>query len=213
MACIIAIGGCASFTESTAQIARDLGVRISLNDDVQEILFRASEVGLQSRSGIHDADTLMINADFARATTPLVPDPLRLRWSNRKLTGKRFSCSTFMLHLGIEGRYDHLAHHTIYRAEDYVRNLQEIEARQVLSEDPSFYVQNACASDPKLAPPGCSALYVLLPVTHQHPNINSSRAAFGLRLNGRRSLNRRTNRRRRNWPWSRLDARRLSSRP
>jgi phytoene desaturase len=62
--------------------------------------------------------------------------------------------------------------HSIYIAEDYARNLDEIENRHVLSDDPSFYVQNACITDPTLAPPGKSTLYVLVPVTHQHPNVD-----------------------------------------
>ena len=78
---------------------------------------------------LHAADALVINADFARAMTRLVPDNLRRRWTDRRIARKRFSCSTFMLYLGIEGRYDHLAHHTIYLDEDYVRNLREIEDR------------------------------------------------------------------------------------
>ena len=101
------IGGCAAVTESMAEIARDLGVEISLDDEVEEILFRGRRaVGVRSRSGVHEADALVINADFARAMTRLVPDPLRRRWTNRKIARKRFSCSTFMLYLGIEGRYD-----------------------------------------------------------------------------------------------------------
>ena len=32
-----------------------------------------------------------------------------------------------MLYLGIEGRYDDLAHHTIYLARDYMANLADIE--------------------------------------------------------------------------------------
>ena len=38
-----------------------------------------------------------------------------------------------------------------------------------------MYVQNACVTDPSLAPPGKSTLYVLVPVTHQHPNVQWSR--------------------------------------
>lgn len=53
--------------------------------------------------------------------------------------------------------------------------LDEIERRHVLSEDPSFYVQNAGVTDPTLAPRGKSTLYVLVPVTHQHPNVDWSR--------------------------------------
>lgn len=76
-----------------------------------------------------------------------------------------------MMYLGVEGTFD-LPHHTIHIAEDYAKNLDEIENQHVLSDEPSFYVQNACVTDPTLAPRGQSALYVLAPVTHQHPNVD-----------------------------------------
>ena len=79
-----------------------------------------------------------------------------------------------MMYLGIQGRYDDLPHHTIYIAKDYDRNLAEIEKLHVLSEDPSVYVQNACVTDPTLAPEGMSTLYVLVPVTHMHDNVDWS---------------------------------------
>ena len=172
------IGGCAAVTESMAGIASEMGVEIQLDDEVESIAFRGRRaVGVRSRSGDHPCDALVINADFARAMTRLVPDHLRRRWSDRKIARKRFSCSTFMLYLGVEGRCDDLAHHTIYLAEDYPRNLDEIENRHVLSASPSFYVQNACVTDPGLAPRGCGTLYVLVPVTHQHPNVDWAREA------------------------------------
>jgi phytoene desaturase len=94
----------------------------------------------------------------------LVPDRLRRRWSDRRIARKKFSCSTFMLYLGLEGRYDALAHHTIHLARDYRRNIAEIEAGLTPPTEPSFYVQNACVTDPDLAPKGHSTLYVLVPV-------------------------------------------------
>jgi phytoene desaturase len=172
------VGGCGAVSKAMARVAEDLGATISLDDEVEEILFEGRKaVGVRSRSGVHRADALVVNADFARAMTRLVPDRLRPRWSDRKIARKRFSCSTFMLYLGIEGRYDDLAHHTIHLAADYRANLGDIETRHALSADPSFYVQNACVTDPSLAPPGKSTLYVLLPVTHQHPNVDWSREA------------------------------------
>jgi phytoene desaturase len=167
------IGGCGEVSRAMARAAEDAGAKIHLDDEVQEILFQGRRaVGVRSRSGVHKADALVINADFARAMTRLVPDHLRRRWTDAKIARKRFSCSTFMLYLGIDGRYDDLAHHTIYLARDYLQNLSDIEANHVLSRDPSFYVQNACVTDPSLAPAGKSTLYVLLPVTHQHPNVD-----------------------------------------
>jgi phytoene desaturase len=70
------------------------------------------------------------------------------------------------MYLGIEGDLPGLSHHTIYLADDYRRNIAEIEAGQAPT-DPSFYVQNACVTDPALAPPGHSTLYVLVPVGHR----------------------------------------------
>jgi phytoene desaturase len=105
----------------------------------------------------------------------LVPDRLRNRWTDGRIARKKFSCSTFMLYLGIDGLYEDVPHHSIYISRDYQRNLDEIENRHVLSEDPSFYVQNAGVTDPTLAPRGQSTLYVLVPVTHQHPNVDWNR--------------------------------------
>ena len=104
--------------------------------------------------------------------TRLVPDAIRRRWSDRKIASRRFSCSTFMLYLGIDGHYDDVAHHNIYLSEDYRQNLIDIEQRHVLSADPSMYLQNACITDPTLAPQGMSTLYMLIPVTHRHPNVD-----------------------------------------
>ena len=71
-----------------------------------------------------------------------------------------------MMYLGIEGTIPDLKHHTIFLSTDYKRNLAEIEAGQAPAE-PSLYVQNACVTDPALAPPGHSTLYVLVPVGHR----------------------------------------------
>ncbi len=166
------IGGCASITQAMARVARELGVEIFLNEPVEEIQFTGRRAaGVRTSSGSHRADAVVVNADFARAMERLVPERMRRRWTDRKLAKKKYSCSTFMMYLGAEGRYD-LPHHTIHISKNYERNLEEIESRHVLSEDPSFYVQNACVTDSTLAPPGHSTLYVLAPVTHQHPSVN-----------------------------------------
>jgi phytoene desaturase len=166
------VGGCSVITAALARVAERLGVEICLNEPVEEILFAGRRaVGVRTPSGTQRADAVVMNADFARAMQKLVPDRLRHRWTDKKLAQKKYSCSTFMMYLGIEGRYE-LPHHTIHIAQDYVKNLDEIEHKHVLSEDPSFYVQNACVTDPGLAPRGHSTLYVLAPVTHQHAQVD-----------------------------------------
>ena len=168
------LGGCSAITAAMGRVAKRLGVEILLDEPVEEILFAGRRaVGVRSTKGTHLAEAIVVNADFARAMEGLVPDHLRRRWTNRKLAQKKYSCSTFMMYLGIEGTFD-LPHHTIHIAGDYAKNLDDIENRHVLSDDPSFYVQNASVTDPGLAPRGHSTLYVLAPVTHQHANVDWS---------------------------------------
>jgi phytoene desaturase len=150
-----------------------MGVDIRLNEPVQRITFEGRKAtGAQTDAGEYKADAVVINADFARAMTRMVPDHLRRKWTDVKLSKKRMSCSAYMMYLGVRGTYREFAHHTIYVAKDYRQNMRDIAEDHVLSEDPSIYVQNACVTDPSLAPPGKSTVYVLVPVTHQHESVN-----------------------------------------
>lgn len=183
------IGGCGALMQSMARVAERLGVDLLLDTPVESLLLDGRRVtGVRTRGTDHQADAVVLNADFARAMTRLVPNHVRRRWSDRKIAKKQFSCSTFMLYLGIEGCYDHIPHHNIYLSKDYVTNLQDIEIRHTLSDDPSFYVQNACVTDPTLAPAGMSTLYVLVPVTHQHPNVDWLRDGLRFRQRVLRQL-------------------------
>jgi phytoene desaturase len=164
-------GGTAAVMQRMAAIAQDMGVEIRTGEDVEAIRFAGRRaVGVASATGERRADAVVVNADFGQAMARLVPDALRRRWTDAKLAAKRYSCSTFMLYLGVEGaaegRADAPAHHTISLARDYRRNIAEVQAGTAPPDDPSFYVQNAAVTDPDLAPPGHGALYVLAPVAN-----------------------------------------------
>ncbi len=166
-------GGCAAVTAAMARVAQDLGAEIRLREPAQRILFEGRRaVGVKTHDDVYPCDALVINADFAHAMSHLVPDRLRRRWTDKKLEKKRYSCSTYMMYLGLDGTCDDLAHHTIFLADDYRGNLDDIEKHHRLSEDPSFYVHNPAVTDPSMAPPGKSSIYVLAPVTHQHANVD-----------------------------------------
>ncbi len=172
------IGGCGAVSEAMAKIATEMGVEIHYSEPVESLEFEGRRItAARTSQDRYEADATVVNADFARTMTRLVPDAIRRRWNDRRISSRRFSCSTFMLYLGIEGRYDDISHHTIYLSEDYRQNLADIEQGHVLSTDPSMYVQNACVTDSTLAPPGTSTLYLLIPVTHRHPNVDWRREA------------------------------------
>ncbi|MDB4664458.1 phytoene desaturase [bacterium] len=168
-------GGCNMVSEKMAEIAESMGVKIRLSESVDSVELKGRRLtSLKTDQANYKADAFVVNADFADWMSKTIPNKSRRRWSNEKLAGKKYSCSTFMLYLGIDGVYEDLPHHNIHISSDYERNLDEIERQHVLSDDPSFYVQNASVTDSTLAPEGNSAMYVLVPVTHQHKNVDWS---------------------------------------
>jgi phytoene desaturase len=166
------LGGCGQVSRRMAEIAAARGVDIRLNEPVTGMTFEGKKpTEVHTTGGTYRPDAVIINADFAQAMRDLIPNSLRRRWTNERIDRKRFSCSTFMMYLGVRGKYEDLPHHTIHIAEDYAGNLNAIERDFRIPDSPSFYVQNASVTDPTLAPEGCSALYVLVPVPHLHPNV------------------------------------------
>ncbi len=161
------LGGCGALSEGMAAAARSLGVRFRLGEEVSAITFEGRRAtGVATPSGTEAADAVVVNGDFAHAIPRLIPDRLRRTWSDRRIDKAAFSCSTFMLYLGIEGRYDHLDHHTIFLSRDYRQNIAEIEAAEVPPREPSVYVQNPSRTDPAFGDADRSSLYVLVPVGH-----------------------------------------------
>ena len=174
-------GGCAAVSERMGEIAQEMGVEIRLNEEVQEILFSGKRaVGLVSDTGRYSFDALVINADFAQAMSKLVPEDLRPRWSDRKLANKKYSCSTYMLYLGVKGKVD-AKHHTIYFSNSYTENIEDISLNYRLPKDPSFYLENPGVTDETMAPKGMSSLYLLVPVSHMHETINWTQETMAFR--------------------------------
>ncbi|MBC01772.1 MAG: phytoene desaturase [Phycisphaerae bacterium] len=159
-------GGCNALVQAMAEAFEKLGGRIELADPVEEIEFDGRRArGLRTGSGAHAYDEVIVNADATWAMKNLIPANLRRKWSDRKIDTRRYSCSTFMLYLGLEGDVD-LPHHTIYTSKTYQDNLEDIGDGR-LTEDASTYVHNPSRIDPSMAPEGHSSLYVLVPT----PNV------------------------------------------
>lgn len=167
------IGGLNAISTAMAKCLQEDGGRIHLQQPVQEILVENRRaVGVRLAGGDKvAADAVIINPDFAWAMTHLLRPEHRRKYHDARLAKMEYSCSTFMLYLGLDKIYD-LPHHNIIFAQDYEKNVQDIVENGRLSEDPSFYLQNASKLDSTLAPPGQSTLYVLVPVPNRQAPID-----------------------------------------
>ncbi len=160
-------GGLSEISESMAKVVKENGGKILLGSKVKQLLLDGKTVkGVELENGKHlMSDDVIINADFAHAMSHLVPDGVLRKYSSQTLKKRDYSCSTFMLYLGLDKVYK-MPHHTIVFANDYRTNVDDIFKRKLLSQDVSVYIRNASINDPTLAPKGKSAIYVLVPVAN-----------------------------------------------
>lgn len=176
------MGGLSEISEGMARVCVELGVDIRLNSPVDKMIVEDRKVrGVRLESGEEFlADQTLVNADFGYAMKQLVPRGELRKYTPEEIDRRPYSCSTFMLYLGVDKIYD-MPHHTIFFASDYRRNIDDIFTNKTLSDELSFYVRNASVTDPTLAPPGHSSLYVLVPVPNGSSKIDWQEAAPAFR--------------------------------
>lgn len=166
-------GGLNRIAQAMAEVIRENGGEIHTHSPIESLLVESGAVkGVKLLNGEEvRGDDVIVNADFAHAMTHLLAPGTLRKYDHGALEKREYSCSTFMLYLGLDKIYD-LPHHTIVFAKDYTTNIRNIFSHKTLTDDFSFYVQNACASDASLAPTGKSALYVLVPMPNNDSNLD-----------------------------------------
>ncbi len=166
-------GGLCQISKQMAEVAEANGVTIHTGTPVKQLKLDGRKVtGIELENGnTVNADEVVVNADFGHAMTSLIPPQALRKYAPKKLEKKTFSCSTYMMYLGLDKVYD-MPHHTIVFAQDYKRNVEEVFNAKELSKDISFYIRNASVTDPNLAPAGKSAVYVLVPVPNLRGEID-----------------------------------------
>ncbi|HEY1985558.1 MAG TPA: phytoene desaturase family protein [Terracidiphilus sp.] len=165
-------GGLCRIGEALAKVAREEGAEIYTSAPVKKVLVKGRKAyGVELEDGEQVmCDDVVINADFGHAMSTLFdPESLR-RHSPDTVKKRQFSCSTFMMYLGLDRIYD-AEHHMIVFANDYKRNLSDITKRKIASDDISIYIRNAAVTDKSSAPAGHSALYILVPVPNNSSGI------------------------------------------
>lgn len=187
------MGGLSRITQAFAEVSREEGAEIYTSSPVARVLVdgrRAIGVELASGEKVY-CDDVIINADFGHAMATLFDEKDLGRYKPSVLRKQRFSCSTFMMHLGLDRTYD-AEHHTIVFARDYKKNIEDITHGRGSSEDMSLYIRNSCKTDPSSAPPGHSALYILVPVANNTSGIDWEEQTQQMREHILRTLRERT---------------------
>jgi phytoene desaturase len=176
-----ALGGTGAVVAAMGKLFNELGGKVHLNAEVEEILVEGQRVtGIRLANGTtHRADSIVSNGDVAFTYKKLIPEMYRRKYTDRKLDGMKYSMSLFVIYFGTKRQYRDvgLAHHNIILGERYKGLLNDIFNKKTLAQDFSLYLHMPTLTDPSMAPEGCESFYVLSPVPHLGSGVDWTKAA------------------------------------
>ncbi|MDB5929666.1 MAG: hypothetical protein JWR60_1373 [Polaromonas sp.] len=160
-------GGTGALVRGLLRLFEDLGGTVRLNAPVERIELsngRASAVVVHGQA--LPFGQVASNGDVVHTYEQLLGHAPRGVAEAKRLKSRRFSMSLFVVHFGLSTPQPQLAHHTVCFGPRYRELIHDIFHGSALADDFSLYLHAPCATDPSLAPPGCSSHYVLAPVPH-----------------------------------------------
>ncbi len=172
------MGGMHAIPRALARLAGELGVVIEYGTEVTALERDGSRIAaVRLADGRRlSPETVLVNADLPYAYETLLGEPYA------GIERFDFSCSAFLMYLGVDGSYPDLPHHNLIVPADLRRACDDIFERHQVPADPAFYICNPSKTDPSLAPEGKENIYILVPVPSQDPARPIDWAVEGPRL-------------------------------
>lgn len=151
------MGGMYQIPLALEKMAKKFGVKLHYNSPIDSICKTNGQITLSQGKQKINTDYAVVNADYPYAQTDLL---------KRKIPKYKYSCSTFLIYLGLKKKLSNLAHHNLFFSKDLNKNLDQMFKNKINPTDPSFYVHVPTVTDPSLAPAGKDLLYLLIPTTN-----------------------------------------------
>ena len=163
------MGGTRSVPEGLVKLGRELGVDYHTETDVAQITqSRGSVTGLVTNRGIpYVFDAVVSNEDAVRTHRELIGGAVWRTFEHKRKYEP--ACSGVVLYLGLNKRYEHLAHHDFVFSRDPHEEFHAIYDQGIPAPDPTCYLAATAATDPASAPAGGEALYVLVHTPYLRP--------------------------------------------
>jgi phytoene desaturase len=156
-------GGIYGLVQGLERLAKELGVDIETGVRVDEIETADDRVtGLRLADGRSIAAAVVVsNVDVPTTETRLVGTPRHQAARARRTAKTRMTPGVVTFYWGLRRRLPGLPHHTVFLPADYRAAFAQLDHR--IPDDLPFYVSVASETDPSLAPPGGSTVFVLVP--------------------------------------------------
>ncbi len=162
------MGGTRAVAEGLMKLAGDLGATLKADSEVEGVAIENGAVkGVRVGGGVVPYDRVISNMDAVRTYRELVGGEVGRAYEKRSFEP---ACSGVVLYLGLNKRYDHLAHHDFVFSRDPEEEFDAIYRKGEPAPDPTAYIAAPSITDPSVAPEGGEALYVLVHTPYLRPH-------------------------------------------
>jgi len=164
------MGGTRAVPLALERLASELGVDLRPGTSIASISSDAGRVtGVVTEAGERIALSAVVsNMDSVRTMKELVGGKPQASFGRRWKRDP--ACSGVVLYLGLDRRYDHLAHHDFVFSADPEVEFDWIYGKGEPAPDPTCYIAAPSGTEPGVAPPGGEALYVLVHTPYLRPH-------------------------------------------
>ena len=134
-------GGLYKYILALEKLIYELGGKIEIGKEVSEIIVDNNIIkGVKVDKHTYYSDIVICNADFPYAIKNLFKDNVNEGlYKTDNIDKKDYSCSVFIIYLGLNKQYDNLKVHNIYISEDFKDSI-EYPFEGKLSDNPSLYL-------------------------------------------------------------------------
>ena len=156
--------GMYSIVQGMVSLAESLGVTFHTQSPIEKITVDASgkATGIKINGEQINADIVLSGADYHHSETLL--DPKYRVYSEAYWDKKVFAPSSLLFYIGLDKKVENLAHHTLFFDVDFDEHARVIYDHPEWPKNPLFYANFPSVSDPKMAPEGKEACFLLIPI-------------------------------------------------
>ncbi|SHI31353.1 phytoene desaturase [Mesonia phycicola] len=145
------------------KLAKDLGVKINVNENVEKItVANQKATGIISNGKKHEADIVLSGADYHHTETLL--DQKYRQYSEAYWSKKTFAPSSLLFYVGFDKKIKNVEHHTLFFDVDFKKHAQAIYDDNEWPENPLFYASFPSKTDKEVAPEDKEAGIFLIPI-------------------------------------------------
>lgn len=158
------MGGMHKIIEGMVTLAKELGVDIQLNQEVQEIVVEngiATTIVTQNKK--YQADIVVGGADYHHVDQHLLEAKYR-NYSKAYWNKRVMAPSSLLFYLGVNKKLTNLHHHNLFFDEDFKQHAIDIYETPKWPQKPLFYVCAPSITDASVAPEGYENLFILIPL-------------------------------------------------